>query len=46
MPGIKRTGRRFTYRSNSRRIGISISQSDTWSGTPGNPHAPKKMASW
>ena len=30
----------------SRRIGISSPQSDTWSGTVGQPTAPRKIASW
>ena len=36
-----RTGRRFTYWWNSRRIGMSSPQSETWSGTPGKPTAPR-----
>ena len=39
-------GRRLTYCSNARRIGMSRPQSDTWSGTPGAPTAPRKIASW
>ncbi len=45
-PGSSRTGRRLTYCSNARRIGISSPHSDTWSGTPGNPTAPSRIASW
>ena len=41
----QRQGRRFTYCWNSRRIGISRPQSETWSGTPGKPTAPRKIAS-
>ena len=41
----ERIGRRLTYWSNARRIGISRPQSDTWSGTPGAPTAPRKIAS-
>ncbi len=44
-PSIRRTGRRFTYWSNWRRMGISRPHSETWSGTPGKPTAPRKMAS-
>ena len=46
-PGIRRTGRRLTYWSNSRRNWISKPQSEMWSGTlAGQPTAPKKIASW
>ena len=46
MPGISRTGRRFTYWSKSRRMWISESHSDLWSGTiAGQPVAPKNMLS-
>ena len=45
MPFIIRTGRRFTYWCIERRIGISNPHSDTWSGTPGKPTAPRKIAS-
>ena len=46
-PGISRAGRRFTYWSNSRRIGTSDPHSEMWSGTvSGQPTAPKKIASW
>ena len=45
-PFKSRTGRRLTYCSNRRRMGIRRPQSETWSGTPGNPTAPRKMASW
>ena len=45
-PLSKRTGRRFTYCSKWRRIGINRPHSETWSGTPGKPTAPRKMASW
>ena len=46
-PGIRRTGRRLTYWSNSRRNCSSEPQSETWSGTvSGQPTAPKKIASW
>src|SRR5260370_251619 len=44
-PSNRRTGRRFTYSSKSRRIGISRPHSETWSGTPGQPTAPRKMLS-
>ena len=45
-PGISRTGRRFTYWSNSRRNWSSEPQSETWSGIfAGQPTAPKKIAS-
>ncbi len=45
MPGSKQTGRRFTYWSKLRRIGINRPQSETWSGTPGQPTAPRKIPS-
>ncbi len=46
MPGISRTGRRFTYCWKSRRNLMSESHSDTWSATiAGQPVAPKKTAS-
>ncbi len=45
-PGMRRTGRRFTYWWKPRRIGIRSPHSDTWSGTPGKPTAPRKMESW
>ena len=45
-PGIRRTGRRLTYWSNSRRNCRSEPHSETWSGiVAGQPTAPKKMAS-
>jgi hypothetical protein len=44
-PGRILTGRRFTYFWNSRRIGMSSPHSVTWSGMPGWPTAPRKMAS-
>ena len=45
-PGISRTGRRFTYWSNSRRNRISEPHSEMWSGIfSGQPTAPKKIAS-
>ena len=45
-PGIRRTGRRLTYWSNSRRNWRSEPQSETWSGiVAGQPTAPKRMAS-
>ena len=44
-PSNSRTGRRLTYWSKARRIGISRPQSETWSGTLGQPTAPRKMAS-
>ena len=45
MPASTRTGLRLTYWRNRRRIGMRRPQSDTWSGTPGNPTAPRKIAS-
>ena len=45
MPRKSLTGRRFTYCSKARRMGIKSPQSETWSGTPGSPTAPRKMAS-
>ncbi len=45
-PGMSRTGRRFTYCWNSRRMGTRSPHSETWSGTPGKPTAPRKIASW
>ncbi len=45
-PGMRRTGLRFTYCWKPRRIGISNPHSDTWSGTPGKPTAPRKIESW
>jgi len=45
-PSNSLTGRRFTYSSNSRRIGIKRPHSETWSGTPGQPTAPRKMLSY
>jgi hypothetical protein len=44
-PFNSRTGRRLMYWWNSRRMGISRPQSDTWSGTPGKPTAPRKIDS-
>ena len=45
-PGIRRTGLRLTYWSNSRRNWSREPHSETWSGMPaGQPTAPKKMAS-
>ena len=35
IPCMRRTGRRFTYCSNTRRMGMRSPQSETWSGTPG-----------
>ncbi len=43
-PGISRTGRRFTYWWKPRRMGMSRPHRETWSGTPGKPTAPRKMA--
>ena len=45
-PSNERTGRRLTYWPNARRIGISSPQSETWSGTPGQPTAPSRTASY
>ena len=45
-PSNERTGRRLTYCSNARRIGISRPHSETWSGTPGRPTAPSRTASY
>src|SRR5947207_7191737 len=44
-PGINRTGRMFAYCRKPRRMGMSRPHSETWSGTPGKPTAPRKMAS-
>ena len=44
-PLRSRTGRRLTYWWKPRRIGISSPHSETWSGTPGKPTAPRKIAS-
>jgi hypothetical protein len=44
-PSNTRTGRRFTYWRNVRRMGISRPHSDTWSGTSGAPTAPSRIAS-
>jgi hypothetical protein len=45
-PGIRRTGRRLMYWSNSRRNRISEPHSEMWSGIlAGQPTAPKKIAS-
>ena len=44
-PGSNRTGRRLTYWLKARRIGMSRPHSETWSGTPGQPTAPRKIAS-
>jgi hypothetical protein len=45
-PGIRRTGRRLTYWSNSRRNWMRDPHKETWSGTvAGQPTAPKKIAS-
>ena len=44
-PGICRIGRRARYWSKVRRIGISSPHSEMWSGTPGAPTAPRKIAS-
>ncbi len=44
-PSISRTGRRFTYCSNWRRMGISRPHRLTWSGTVGQPTAPRNTAS-
>ena len=45
MPDSTRTGRRLTYWANLRRMGMRRPHSETWSGTPGKPTAPRKMAS-
>ena len=45
-PANERTGRRFTYWLNARRIGISRPHRETWSGTPGQPTAPSRTASY
>ena len=45
IPGSNTTGRRLIYKSNSRLIGISRPHSETWSGTLGQPTAPRNMAS-
>ena len=44
-PEAAAPGRRLTYCWKPRRIGISRPQSETWSGTPGKPTAPRKIAS-
>ena len=44
-PSITRTGRRLTYWRKLRRMGMSSPHSDTWSGTPGQPTAPSRIAS-
>ncbi len=44
-PGSSLQGRRLTYWSKPRRIGINRPQSETWSGTPGQPTAPSRMLS-
>ena len=44
-PGISLHGRTEAYWSKPRRIGISSPQSETWSGTPGQPTAPSRMLS-
>lgn len=45
-PGIRRTGRKFTYCEKSRRKRSSEPHSEIWSGTvAGQPTAPKKIAS-
>ncbi len=45
-PGSARAGRTLANWRNARRIGISSPQSDTWSGTPGQPTAPSSTASY
>ena len=44
-PGISLHGRRFTYWSKPRRIGISRPHSEMWSGTSGQPTAPSRIES-
>ena len=44
-PGISLQGRTLAYWSKPRRIGISRPQSEMWSGTPGQPTAPRNTAS-
>ena len=44
-PASSLTGRRFTYWSKPWRMGSSSPRSETWSGTPGKPTAPSRMAS-
>ena len=44
-PGRRRTGRRFTYWSKWRRIGISRPHRDASSAMSGVPTAPRRMAS-
>ena len=44
-PGRSFTGRTFTYSSKPWRISSSSFRSEMWSGTPGNPTAPRKIAS-
>ena len=44
-PGISLQGRRFTYWSKPRRIGISRPHSEMWSGTSGQPTAPSRIES-
>src|SRR5664279_3689678 len=43
---MRRTGRTFAYCWKARLMGISRPQRETWSGTPGKPTAPRKIASW
>jgi hypothetical protein len=45
-PSKTRIGRRLTYWRKARRMGISNPQSETWSGTPGQPTAPSRIASY
>src|SRR5262249_49010686 len=42
-PRRSRTGRRFTYWRNVRRIGMRSPHRETWSGTPGAPIAPRNI---
>ena len=44
-PGSSLIGRRLTYCRKARRSGIRRPQSETWSGTPGKPTAPSRIAS-
>ncbi len=45
MPRSSLMGRRLMYWWKARRIGMSSPHSETWSGTPGAPTAPRKIAS-
>src|SRR5262245_57173263 len=44
-PRSSRTGRRLMYWWKPRRMGMRSPHSETWSGTPGKPTAPRKIAS-